>query len=164
MVKSAGTYERTTVVFPINERVVLLGMKKRGFGEGWWNGFGGKLKDGETYEVAAARETFEEARIRTNSLLHIANLHFYFNDVLGVVSKAYMTQDFTGDPEETAEMRPEYFDIDQLPFDEMWPADKLWVPDALATSSPLGFIVHFDSDKSFRMIQEVSADLLEEKF
>ncbi|MEK7165153.1 MAG: DNA mismatch repair protein MutT, partial [Patescibacteria group bacterium] len=30
-----------------NEKV-LLGMKKRGFGAGRWNGFGGKLQDGET--------------------------------------------------------------------------------------------------------------------
>lgn len=26
---------------------VLLGMKKRGFGEGCWNGFGGKVTEGE---------------------------------------------------------------------------------------------------------------------
>jgi 8-oxo-dGTP diphosphatase/2-hydroxy-dATP diphosphatase len=32
---------------------VLLGMKKRGFGEGKWNGFGGKLDLGETIEQAA---------------------------------------------------------------------------------------------------------------
>ena len=32
---------------------VLLGMKKREFGAGRWNGFGGKIKDGETIEVAA---------------------------------------------------------------------------------------------------------------
>ena len=46
-------------------------MKKQGFGEDWWNGFGGKLEKGETYEDAAIRETLEEARIRVSSLLHI---------------------------------------------------------------------------------------------
>ena len=40
---------------------VLLGMKKRGFGKGRWNGFGGKVKEGETIEEATKRETLEEA-------------------------------------------------------------------------------------------------------
>jgi hypothetical protein len=35
---------------------VLLGRKKRGFGEGYVNGFGGKVEPGETVEAAAARE------------------------------------------------------------------------------------------------------------
>jgi hypothetical protein len=31
---------------------LLLGVKKRGFGEGWWNGFGGKVHKGESIEEA----------------------------------------------------------------------------------------------------------------
>ena len=38
----------------INHRI-LLGLKKRGFGEGWWNGFGGKINHNETIEEAAKR-------------------------------------------------------------------------------------------------------------
>ena len=34
---------------------VLLGLKKRGFAEGRWNGFGGKVDPGETIEEAARR-------------------------------------------------------------------------------------------------------------
>ncbi|CAN0403706.1 unnamed protein product, partial [Ectocarpus sp. 8 AP-2014] len=40
---------------------ILLGMKKRGFGEGKWNGFGGKVESGESVEEAAKRELMEEA-------------------------------------------------------------------------------------------------------
>lgn len=35
---------------------LLLGEKKRGFGKGYWNGFGGKVEAGETIEQAAVRE------------------------------------------------------------------------------------------------------------
>lgn len=35
---------------------LLLGRKLRGFGEGYLNGFGGKVEPGETIEAAAARE------------------------------------------------------------------------------------------------------------
>lgn len=38
------------------ENKVLIGMKKRGFGEGRWNGFGGKVQENETIEEAAKRE------------------------------------------------------------------------------------------------------------
>jgi 8-oxo-dGTP pyrophosphatase MutT (NUDIX family) len=34
----------------------LLGMKKRGFGSGFYNGFGGKVEPGETIAEAAVRE------------------------------------------------------------------------------------------------------------
>ena len=39
---------------------MLLGMKKRGFGTGKWNGFGGKVEVGETVADAAQRELEEE--------------------------------------------------------------------------------------------------------
>lgn len=34
---------------------ILLGFKKRGFGAGKWNGFGGKVEDNESVDAAALR-------------------------------------------------------------------------------------------------------------
>ncbi len=45
-----------TLLFVLKEGQILLGMKKRGFGKGRWNGFGGK--------VAVGEETIEEGAIR----------------------------------------------------------------------------------------------------
>ncbi len=157
-------YQKTTIVFPRNERGILLGIKKRGFGEGWWNGFGGKLEAGETYQDSANRETREEVGIQISNWLHLADLHFYFDDALGVVSRAYLA-DFTGKPHESDEMRPQFFPSGELPFDTMWPADKLWLPKVLNTNSiPLGFIIHFDGNKSFKSIDEVKLDQLAVRF
>lgn len=50
---------------------LLLGLKKRGFGQGKWNGFGGKLDEGESPRQAAIREMKEESdveSVRTFSL------------------------------------------------------------------------------------------------
>lgn len=44
-----------TLVMVTRPNQVLLGMKKRGFGEGKWNGFGGKVEKGETIFEAAQR-------------------------------------------------------------------------------------------------------------
>jgi 8-oxo-dGTP diphosphatase/2-hydroxy-dATP diphosphatase len=46
---------------------ILLGMKKRGFGMGKWNGFGGKVEPAETVEDAALRELEEEAGLKFNA-------------------------------------------------------------------------------------------------
>ena len=44
-----------TLVFVFNGGKILLGMKKRGFGAGRWNGFGGKVDSTETIEAGAKR-------------------------------------------------------------------------------------------------------------
>lgn len=44
-----------TLAFVEKGDQVLLGMKKRGFGHGRWNGFGGKVEAGENVRDAAAR-------------------------------------------------------------------------------------------------------------
>ena len=53
-----------TLCIPIKENGVLLGLKKRGFGSGRWNGFGGKVEEGETIEQATLRELDEEVGIK----------------------------------------------------------------------------------------------------
>ena len=53
-----------TLVFVFNpKKQILLAMKKRGFGEGKWNGAGGKVETGETIIQAASRELGEETGI-----------------------------------------------------------------------------------------------------
>ena len=37
-----------TLVYIRDDEKVLLGMKKRGFGQGKWNGFGGKVQKKES--------------------------------------------------------------------------------------------------------------------
>ena len=42
---------------------ILLAMKKRGFGEGRWNGVGGKVEAGESIEQAMICEAQEEISV-----------------------------------------------------------------------------------------------------
>ena len=49
-----------TLVYIIKDSQILLGLKKRGFGQGKWNGFGGKVQVGETILDGAIREVEEE--------------------------------------------------------------------------------------------------------
>ena len=49
-----------TLVYIRDEENILLGLKKRGFGQGKWNGFGGKVQTGESILQGAIREVKEE--------------------------------------------------------------------------------------------------------
>ena len=53
--------KQVTLCLVINreKKKILFGMKKRGFGVGKYNGFGGKVLSGETIEEAALRELQE---------------------------------------------------------------------------------------------------------
>lgn len=109
--------------------MILLGMKKRGFGAGRWNGFGGKVQEGETIEEAARRELREEAGIKVNSVEKVGKIDFEFlgnPEILEV--HIFKAEDFSGELAEGEEMKPQWFHIDEIPFSEMWPDDKYWLP------------------------------------
>ena len=57
---------------------ILLGMKKRGFGAGRWNGFGGKIKTGESIEDATKREMQEESGVEIENLDKVGIMEFEF--------------------------------------------------------------------------------------
>jgi len=119
-----------TLVVIEKDNKVLLGMKKRGFGMGKWNGFGGKVQEGETIEDAAKREIFEEASVTVDSMEKLGTLDFCWKgkeqDILEV--NIFKATDFSGEPSESEEMKPQWFGINEIPFEKMWPDDKYWMP------------------------------------
>lgn len=123
----------TTLCTILKDSQILLGMKKRGFGEGWWNGFGGKLQPGETIEAAAVRECQEEAGITPTSISPCATLHFYFEDSPEQLEvHVFLVEAFDGQPQESEEMRPVWFSLDKIPYEKMWADDPYWLPQVLA--------------------------------
>lgn len=128
-----------TVCFLHKENEILLAMKTRKIGEGCWNGYGGGVEKGEKVIDAAARELEEESGVSTTpqnlNKIAVVDFHNTKSDDSTFVCRVhfYLVDEWTGSAKETEEMvNPTWFEINNLPLDQMMPADKVWLPIALS--------------------------------
>lgn len=122
-----------TLAMVKQENRVLLGKKKRGFGAGYYNGFGGKVEPQETILEAASRELVEEAGIHADVVEHKGVLTFVFdNEPRPWEVHVFNVPSFSGTPVETDEMQPVWFDFADIPYSNMWADDVHWYPLYLA--------------------------------
>ena len=125
--------KKATLLFLVKDDQILLAMKKRGFGRGRYNGVGGKVERGESVLSAALRETKEEIGVLPKKVKRVALLDFYFphNPDWHQRVSVYLCSSWRGNPRESAEMKPKWFDECDLPFKRMWSDDTLWLPHVL---------------------------------
>ncbi len=130
-----------TVCYPIQNGRVLLGFKKQGFGSGKFAGFGGKLEPGETPPICAGRELREECGLHIEpsngqALAYVGALTFIFpaRPNWDELVHAFVVHAWQGQVTESNEMRPAWFALDAIPFDQMWDDNRYWLPQALAGS------------------------------
>ena len=124
---------QATLCFVFNTQwQILLCMKKRGFGEGKRNWAGGKQVEWESIEQTATREFLEETwvAISIENLIKQWILHFYrphkpeWNQSVHV----FVWKEYIWEPSETEEMKPQWWNTDKIPYDNMWDDDIIWLP------------------------------------
>jgi len=124
-----------TLCFLLTGTHICLAKKKIGFGEGKYNGAGGKVEQGEEIDDAAIREVEEEigVRIPKEKLEKVGVLTFYFDKASDInqCMHIYKSSVWEGDPCESDEMCPEWFHQNDIPLDNMWLDDKYWIPKML---------------------------------
>ena len=126
--------ETVVIVYDKIDNRILLGMKKTGFGSGKWNGFGGKFDPSKDKNIkdTARRELMEETggingiipllmgiitfRFPENPDEKVHEVHFFRIDT------------FMGEAKETEEMRPKWFPLKDIPYNQMWADDAYWMP------------------------------------
>ncbi len=137
-----------TLVFLRRENQILLAMKKRGFGSDRYNGVGGKIEAGETVEQAMIRECQEEIGVTPTNFWKVAEHDFIQDegdDPWRMYVHVFLCDEWQGEPAETEEMAPEWFDIDEIPYKAMWQDDEFWLPQVLAGKKLYGQFT-FDAD------------------
>ena len=123
-----------SLLFLRKDDQILLAMKKRGFGEGRWNGVGGKVEAGESIEQAMVRETEEEIGVTPTVYEQVADIRFdeYFKGEPTLMHvHVFTATEWVGEPTETEEMAPKWFSTTEIPYDDMWPDDPFWLPEII---------------------------------
>ncbi|MCA9365520.1 8-oxo-dGTP diphosphatase [Candidatus Kaiserbacteria bacterium] len=122
-----------TLCFLKTKNQICLGYKKRGFGCDKWNGFGGKLDDGESILEATIRELKEEVEVLANQsdFKKVAEFSFIYEDTGEMLVHVFFIDKWNGEPQETEEMRPAWFDLSKIPYQKMWEDDQHWLPRVL---------------------------------
>jgi 8-oxo-dGTP diphosphatase len=154
-----------TLCYIIDSDRVLLGCKRKGFGAGNVNGFGGKIEQGESAEQACCREVLEECGlvIKIGDLQKRAVVDFWFPEEKRAWDQqvhVYVCHQYEGLPQETEEMSPLWLPLKQLlcvdkrPIAgiKMWDADRYWLPLVLAGKNITG-TVHYDANASVRVYE-----------
>lgn len=124
-----------TLLFLRRDDEILLAMKKRGLGEGRFNGVGGKIEAGETVEQAMVRECQEEIIVTPTRYQQVARLDFLMDSDAAEPWKldghVFVATEWEGEPHETEEMAPRWFKLSDIPYDDMWEDDIYWLPQVL---------------------------------
>lgn len=155
-----------TLVYLVKDNEVLLAMKKRGFGEGKYNGAGGKVEKNETIEEAMIRETYEEIGVKPKKYKKVGYLifnEFHENERKIMNLFIYTCTSWSGEITESEEMKPEWFNINNLPLRDMWEADSIWLSIVLAGKNIVGkFRLSEDGSVNDYFIKEL--ETLPEKY
>lgn len=146
-----------TLAFLQRGEEICLAMKKRGFGDGNYNGYGGKVEGDESIETATVREIQEESGVEVteDSLEKVAINEFFFPDGKHLEVHTFMVCAWRGEPIETEEMRPEWFLYEDIPYQKMWADDEYWLPRALHGEKFLGKVWFQEDGKSIERMEWV---------
>ena len=135
-------YFQTTLLLIIKDNKILLSKKKRGFGMGLLNGVGGKVEQNDTVEDAMVRETQEEIGVTPKNFTKRAVIDFdeYVKGERSWVNmNIFVAEDYDGEPKESDEVIPTWFDLDKIPFSRMFPDDSYWLPEIIRGNNVKGF-------------------------
>ncbi|MDQ0821815.1 8-oxo-dGTP diphosphatase [Arthrobacter sp. V4I6] len=139
---------------------VLLGLKRTGFGTGKIVGIGGHVEAGETDAEAVCREVWEEAGIvvRQEDLAHAGVVEFVFpaRPEWNMYCRLYTTRRWQGEPSESLEITPQWFDTAALPLHRMWQDAAHWLPAALAGEAHDVVVVLNDDNETVASIEGLS--------
>ena len=149
--------DRATLLFVIRDDEILLIRKKRGLGAGKINGPGGRIEGDESPLEAAIREVEEEVGVTPIGVHEQGELRFQFVDGYAIHVYVFSATDCLGKVRESDEALPIWTPLREIPYDQMWADDAIWLPWMLEGKRFSGRFL-FDGDALLDGESEVLAD------
>ena len=121
--------DEATLCHVMSGNRLLLKKATRGISKGKWNCPGGKVEEGESPEESAAREALEETGLRVRGLFKHGKMEFHKHgeEQPFLVGHLFSTSEFEGEIISTDEGEVRWFNFWEIPFDQMWDDDKIWL-------------------------------------
>jgi len=148
----------TNLCYILNDNnEVLLIMKKRGVGQGKWNGPGGKVGENESIEESVIREVEEETGLKVGNLKNKGVLEFVAPAKPAIQSRChiFITRDYQGDLIESEECYGRWHPVNNLPFEQMWDDDVIWLGKLLKQEAEVRYRFFLDKDEKLERYEEI---------
>lgn len=133
---------------------ILLVYHKTGEMSGYYTGLLGEVHENETPHEAAIRIAQDMCGISVQKAELRAIFEFTFADSDVENEYQYYTTLFNGQPQETDHIKPEWFEIDKIPYSLMPADDAIWYPPFLDGKLQRGKF-HFARDNKTLLHYEV---------
>ena len=133
---------------------ILLVHHKTGEMSGYYTGLLGEVDENETPHEAASRIAQDMCGISVQKAELRAIFEFTFADSDVENEYQYYTTLFNGRPQETDHIKPEWFEIDKIPYSLMPADDAVWYPPFLDGKLQRGKF-HFARDNKTLLHYEV---------
>lgn len=160
--KQAPNLQKVVVGYLLRDNEVLLGERKKvslGLGQNIIAGIGGKVEGNETNEEALEREFLEEINVQVESLKDMGQVTFLFphKEKWNQLGSVFVINKWSGEPQETEVIRPQWFKKDKLPKKQMWEDNPIWIPEVLEGKKINGVIL-YDSNTRIKeyILEEIN--------
>ena len=141
---------QATLWVMIKYNQIFLWEKKRWFAKWVLNWVWWKLEWKESIENCMIREAKEEIGIDIveKNLDKLAVLHFYFEEIpdWNMDVHIFNIKYFSWDIIETEEIKPFWYNLNEIPYDKMWKDDIYWLPRVLNWEKDIEYNFYFDND------------------
>ena len=131
---------------------IYLPVKKRGFGIGKHVAVGGGVEAGESLQQAASRELEEETGLQVPPhdfhKAGVLTFHFPARPQWERGVHVYLLREWRGEPVESDELKPYWFEINDIPYHKMWQDARYWLPQVISGESIQGEFTFAEDNES----------------
>ena len=127
--------------------MLLRNRKDHDINKGKWIGIGGKKEKGETWQMCAMREAYEESGLSLHSLHEMGHVHFHQDGCEDEHIVVYTCNDFRGTLKQCCEGTLKWIEEKDILSLNLWPGDRIFLSRIIENERiPFDLYLTYDAD------------------